>query len=347
MWLVSLRDLQFRSRRFVIAVLVTALVFGIALAIDSMRRAVEGETPAIVKVFAADQWLVADGATGPFTTTHVLSSAIQDSVRSSPGVQRADAVVISRTVIVADPPKDANLIGHAVGGLGGPPINAGRAVEASGEAVVTDTVDTKVGDSLDVGGTTFRVVGTTSEGRYFFGVPSVFVTLEDAQAIVFKGQPLAMGIAVQGTASPPDGTTAVTNAQVEADLARPLDSGVQSIVVMAVLMWIIAAGIIGLIVYLSAVERTRDFAVFKATGAPTRIIVGGLMIQAVLVALAAAILSLGVARVVALSMPIAAGISTAGFVQLVAISIVVGLLSSLAGVRSALGTDPALAFGGR
>ena len=60
---------------------------------------------------------------------------------------------------------------------------------------------------------------------------------------------------------------------------------------MAVLMWLIAAGIIGLIVYLSAIERMRDFAVFKATGAPTRLIVGGLMLQAVFVSLVAALLA--------------------------------------------------------
>ena len=40
-WLVSVRDLQFRARRFVIAVVVTSLVFGIALAIDGMRRSVQ------------------------------------------------------------------------------------------------------------------------------------------------------------------------------------------------------------------------------------------------------------------------------------------------------------------
>ena len=129
------------------------------------------------------------------------------------------------------------------------------------------------------------MVGKTDEGRYYFGVPTVFVSLHDAQDIVFKGQPLAMGVAVQGRSRAPAGTTALTNAQVESDLNRPLAGGVQSIVVTAVLLWLIAAGIIGLIVYLSAIERTRDFAVFKATGAPTRVIVGGLMLQAVMVAL--------------------------------------------------------------
>ena len=88
MWLISARDLQFRSRRFVIAVVVTALVFGIALAIDGMRRSVQREVPAIVAMFHADQWVVSHGATGPFTTTRVLAASTVGSVRSAPGVKR-------------------------------------------------------------------------------------------------------------------------------------------------------------------------------------------------------------------------------------------------------------------
>jgi putative ABC transport system permease protein len=347
MWLVSARDLQFRARRFVIAILVTSLVFGIALAIDGMRRSVEGEAPAIVALFGADQWLVARGGAGPFTTTRVLDAATADEVSRESGVKRADAVVLSRTVIVADSPKDANLVGHTLGGLGSPPISEGRAVKSSGEAVVSPGVRAKVGERLVVGGTAFRVVGRSAEGRYYFGVPSVFVSLADAQEIVFKGQPLAMGIAVDGEARGPAGTTALTNAQVVSDLNRPLEGGVQSIVVMAALMWLIAAGIIGLIVYLSAIERMRDFAVFKATGAPTRIIVGGLMLQAVMVAVAAAVLALGVSKLVGLGLPFPSELNAAAILQLVVISIVVGVLASLAGVRRALSTDPAAAFGGK
>ena len=295
MWLVSARDLQFRSRRFVIAVAVTALVFGIALAIDGMRRSVQREVPAIVAMFHADQWIVDHGATGPFTTTRVLATSTADEIRDAPGVKRADAVVMSRTVIAGHPTKDTNLIGHVPGGLGSPPISEGRAARARGEAVLSAGLTADIGERLVVGGQKFRVVGKSAEGRYYFGIPTVFVSLRDAQEIVFKGRPLAMGIAVAGTARElPEGVTSLTNSQVEDDLYRPLKGGVQSIVVTALLLWLIAAGIIGLIVYLSALERLRDFAVFKATGAPSRIIVGGLMVQAVFVSLVAAVLAVGV-----------------------------------------------------
>jgi putative ABC transport system permease protein len=220
-------------------------------------------------------------------------------------------------------------------------------VKRSGEAVVSPGISAAVGERLDVGGTSFRVVGKTKEGRYYFGIPTVFVSLEDAQDIVFKGQPLAMAIAIDGKTSTPSGMKSLTNDQVISDLDRPVEGGVQSIVVMAVLMWVIAAGIIGLIVYLSAIERIRDFAVFKATGAPNRLIVGGLMLQAVLVAFTAGILAIGVSKLVGLGLPFPSKLGASGILQLIVISILVGVLASIAGVRRALSTDPAVAFGGK
>lgn len=347
-WLVSARDLQFRARRFVVAIVVTALVFGIALAIDGMRRSVESEVPAIVEVFDADTWLVATGAKGPFTTTKVFPADAAEAVRGTEGVDRADPVVLSRAVITTDTERDANLIGHVPGGLGSPHISEGRAARERGEVVLSPGAKVAVGESVEIEGDTFEVVGLSDEGRYYFGAPTAFVMLRDAQTIVFKGQPLAMGIAVEGTPDAlPDGLIARTNGQVEEDLRRPIAGGVQSIVVTAALLWIIAAGIIGLIVYLSALERLRDFAVFKATGAPSRIIVGGLMLQAVFVSLVAAILAIGVSKVVGLGLPFPSKLGVSGIVQLLVIGIVVGVLASLAGVRRALGTDPAAAFGGR
>src|SRR5262249_55063500 len=196
MWLVSLRDLQFRARRFVIAIVVTSLVFGIALAIDGMRRSVKHESPAIVAMFGADRWFVAKGATGPFTTTNVLDASRPSEIRSASGVKRADPVVLSRTVFGGPPAKDTNLVGQVPGGLGSPPISEGRGVQRSGEAVVSGGLSADVGGRVTVGGQSFKVVGKTNDGRYYFGVPSVFVTLKDAQDIVFKGQPLAMATEV-------------------------------------------------------------------------------------------------------------------------------------------------------
>ena len=128
---------------------------------------------------------------------------------------------------------------------------------------------------------------------------------------------------------------------------RPVEGGIQSIVVMAVLMWLIAAGIIGLIVYLSAIERIRDFAVFKATGAPNASSWAASCSKRSWSRSRPRVLAIGVSRLVGLGLPFPSHLSTAGILQLVLISIVVGVLASLAGVRRALSTDPAVAFGGK
>jgi putative ABC transport system permease protein len=346
MWLISARDLQFRLRRFLIAVAVTALVFGIALMFDGVKHAMQNEGGRVVDSFQADEWVVAAGATGPFTTTKVIPVAAADGLREQPGVQRADPVVVSRTVLdVAD--KDANLIGYVPGGLGEPAVTEGRALERPGEVVVGAAVDASVGDRLSIGGSKFRVVGTTDAGQFNFGTPTVYVSVADAQKMQFGEQPLAMAIAVKGEVPDvPAGLAIRTNEQGVADMQRPIKSGVETIDFTSIMLWLIAAGIIGSIIYLTALERVRDFAVFKATGAPTRVIVGGLLIQAITLALVAAIVAVGLAKLLSIGLPFPAEIGASSLLQLGVIAIVVGALASLAGVRRALKTDPAAAFGG-
>jgi putative ABC transport system permease protein len=311
---------------------------------DGMKRAVQDEGPAIVGTFGADSWFVAKGATGPFTTTRVLDAAIAGEVE---GARRADPVVLSRTAIADDTPRDVNLVGYVAGGLGTPDLSQGRAVREPGEVVLSSGTSESVGDRVTIGGKQLDVVGKAVGGRYYFGVPTAFVDLADAQDIMFKGAPLATAIAITGDADAPAGTVRYTTDDVVDDLNRPLEQGFSSIAITAALMWLIAAGIIGLIVYLSAIERTRDFAVFKATGAPNRVIVGGLMIQAVLVALVAAVIGIPISRLVTQGMPAKAGLVWSSVAQLLLVAIVVGVLASLAAVRKALTTDPAVAFGGK
>ena len=63
---------------------------------------------------------------------------------------------------------------------------------------------------------------------------------------------------------------------------------------MRIMLWIVAACIIASVLYLQAMERTRDFAVFKATGTSTMAIGMGLALQAVVLSLAAALAGRGV-----------------------------------------------------
>lgn len=344
---ITARDLQFRARRYLIGALVAGLVFGIAFVFDGVKRAVGSEAPAIVEVFGADAWLVADGASGPFTTTAVIPAAAAEEVAAVPGVERADPVVVSRTALQLDPDVDVNLIGFVPEGLGSPPIAEGEPVRGPGEVVVGSGVDVDVGDTVALGELRMRVVGLADGLRFHFGGPTIFVALDDVQDLMFEGAPLALTIAVAGEPeSVPAGLESRSNAQAETDLRRPTQSGSETIEFVSLLLWIITVGIIGSVIYLAAVERTRDFAVLGAVGVPTRQVVGGLMIQAVVLALTSAALAVPIAYLVSLNLAFPAEIGAGAVTQLLVVAVIVGLVASLAGVRKAVSTDPAAAFGG-
>jgi putative ABC transport system permease protein len=99
-------------------------------------------------------------------------------------------------------------------------------------------------------------------------------------------------------------------------------------------------------IYVSALERTRDFAVFKAVGVPTRSILGGLATQAVIVALLAALLGAGLSVLLGPLFPMRVDIPRLAFISLPVLAVGIGLLASVAGLRRAVTVDPALAFGG-
>ena len=116
---------------------------------------------------------------------------------------------------------------------------------------------------------------------------------------------------------------------------------------MAVLLWVVAALIVGSVIYLSALERTRDFAVLKAVGVVDASVLAGLCLQAVIVAVVAAVLGGLLSLVLGPLFPMRVVVPTSAFLLLPVIGVLIGLLASAAGMRRAVTIDPALAFGGR
>jgi putative ABC transport system permease protein len=254
---------------------------------------------------------------------------------------------VSRTTLDLDDETDVNLIGYVPGGLGTPDVVEGRDAEAPGEVIIGSAVDLEVGDSFELGNQQMEVVGRAEGLRFFFGVPSIFAPIVNVQDVVFGGQRLAMAVAVLGDPeSMPDGTALRTNEQAEDDLKRVSESGAQTINFVNLLLWLITAGIIGSVIFLAALERVRDFAVLGAVGAPRREIVGSLVLEAIVLSFLSAALAIPLAFVVSLGLPFPAEITALAMLKLFGVALVVGLLASLAGVRRALTTDPALAFGG-
>src|SRR5260370_37836012 len=100
---------------------------------------------------------------------------------------------------------------------------------------------------------------------------------------------------------------------------------------MATLLWIVAVLIVGSLVYLSALERLRDFAVFKAIGVPTRSILAGLALQAVVVAPVAAAVGGLPSAVLAPGFPVMVAVPLNAHLAPPPLAIALGLLADASG----------------
>ena len=347
MLFVSLRDLQWRRRRFLIGVLAAGLVFALTLLMSGVSASFGTEIKHTVAAFNVDSWIVPSDVSGPFSSAHVFPASEVRQVAALPGVHAAEPVLLLRTTVQTTRVRDLNLVGAAPGGIVSPKVNQGREVRSTGDMVVDKSLGLPVGAKVHALGRDFTVVGRTSGVTYFAGTPVAFVSLADLQAGALRGAPLATAIVVKGSVgSAPNGYRAVSNAAVRKDLSRPMQSATQTIVFISVLLWIVAAGIIGSILYLQAIERSGDFAVFKATGVKTRTLLSGLAFQAVALALCAAIAAYILAFLLTPLVSLVVNVPLSAYILLPVIAVLVGLVSSLVALRRAVTVDPALAFGG-
>ncbi|MEI7545769.1 MAG: FtsX-like permease family protein [Mycobacteriaceae bacterium] len=344
MLIAALRDLQWRKRRFAIAIVGTGLVFAMTLVLTGLANGFRVEATRTVDSLQLDAFLVKSGATGPF----LGSSAFPPTMLQLPGVTESVPLVYgSATVPEGGSARSVNVFGAPERGPGIPVVVDGRPPAATGEVVVSNTMHKQIGDTVEIGSLPLRIVGLVDDSTALAGQPNVFLTTVGAQKLLFSGQSLVTSIGLRGVPKEaPDGFRIVDRGGAIDDLLRALSGARQAMTLMAGLLWMVAALIVGSMIYMSALERTRDFAVFKAVGVPTRSILAGLAMQAIIVAVLAAVLGGVLSVLLGPLFPMRVDIPQIAFLLLPVVAVTIGVLASIAGLRRAVTVDPALAFGG-
>ena len=341
MILLTVRDIVHRSVRFVVVALLGACVFALLFVATGLVEQFNREPFDTVEAFGADTWILPEGVAGPFTAASTLSASTAEAVEGG------SPVVIARSTLVEEgSAEEVVLAGHVPGSLGTPPLSNGRGIQARGEALVDERADIGVGTEVLVAGAPFDIVGVTSDTTVLAGIPLVFVDLVDAQELIFQSTDVVSAVLSPSQADAPSGTVAVAAEEIGEDTLGPLESAIATIDLVRVLLWAIAAVIIGAVVYLSALERQRDFAVLKAVGVPNRTLLASLALQAVLIALAAIALAAVIQLFLAPLFPLKVRVPDRAFWQLPLLACVIALLAALAGMRQVAKSDPALAFAG-
>jgi putative ABC transport system permease protein len=344
MLLLTLRDLRHRATRIMVVIAMAAVVFALLFVMTGLVEQFNLEPYDTVDAIGADHWVVATGISGPFTAASAIPASSVDEVVAD----EAAPVVVSRSSLAFDDDiTEVVMVGHDSGALGEPPTSDGRAATSAGEIVIDESVGVDVGDVVTLAGTNVTVVGLTERTTLLAGIPVVFVLTPQAQEITFRDGGLISGVLTSG-ASPEvgPGLSVMTSDAVADDVLGPLENAIASVDLVRALLWLVAALIIGAIVYLSALERQRDFAVLKAVGAPTKTLMASLGLQAVLVALAAAVIAIVLQALIVPLFPMAVVVPTRALWQVPLFAVVMALVAGVAGMRRVATSDPVQAFAG-
>ena len=348
MWRVTFADLVYRYRQFLIAVLGAGVVLAMAILLAGLANGFSAEIQATVGGVGAQRWVLADSAHGRIASLGVFSQGATALIAHSPGVTEASPSPSfpsrwARSTAKASP-STSSASSPVASVIRWPP--RARGLTGSGQVVTDTKVGAAVGSTITIGAKRFTVVGNIENRTMLGGGAILYITLPDAQALALGGRPLVTAVVTQGVPQRlPQGLSLYTNQQVETNTLSALSSAVSSINNTKYLMYAVAAIIIAALLYVSALQRVRDFAVLKALGSSSLALFGSLAAQAVVITLVAAIFAIVISNFMhgIFAQPVA--VPTSAYATLPAVAIIVGLLSSLVALRRATGADPASAFG--
>jgi putative ABC transport system permease protein len=346
---VTFADLRYRYRQFLIAVVGAGVVLAMALLLGGVSAGFGVEVHRTIAATGADRWLMTAKSQGRLTSVATFPEREVTGVAHQAGVtQTAGFVLVPQEgVVIGGINRTVSFVGVVPHRIGSPAPTSGRALAGRGEVVADPKSGARIGESFMVGSRRFHVVGLVSGRTLEGGMPSVYMTLRDAQLVVFGGRPLVSAYLTKGVPTQiPAGLMSLDGGNVAQDTLESLKGATSSISNLRDLMWAVAAIIVAALVYVSALQRVRDFAVFKALGSSSRVLFASLCLQSIFVTLIAAGFGAAISTPLKGIFQQPVSITADAYLVLPLVAILVGFISSLVALRTATRSDPVSAFGG-
>src|SRR5271155_3955059 len=156
----ALRDMQWRSRRLVIAIVSTGLIFAMTLVLTGLANGFRVEAQRTVDSMGVDRFVVKAGAAGPFLGATPFAQVDLALVAAAPGVAAAGPLATADlTIKEGTSTRNTTAFGALEHGPGMPGVSQGRAPSTPDEVAVSSTLGQRVGDKVQIGAQTLRIVG--------------------------------------------------------------------------------------------------------------------------------------------------------------------------------------------
>jgi putative ABC transport system permease protein len=374
---LAYRDVRHNLFRFLLTCFGLGLLLGVVLAMIGIYRGIVVDALTVARSHGVHLWVVEAGSRGPFAEASRIPGDSREGIARLAGVIAAGSVTYQ--TVEADrfgQKMRLYVIGFELNRPGGPVhIAAGRTIAKGHFEMVADRRSgLEPGDRLQLGRTTFTVVGLTENQVASGGDPVAFITLLDAQKLQFELAPPAARVQLargtQGTSkdtvnavvarvAPEANLKAVaesarrwkhlavlTQAEQERILAESLvDRARRQIGMFTSILLLVSAVIIALIIYTMTMEKLRQIAMLKLIGAPDRTIVGMIVQQALALGMTGFVFGALLIAYIKDYFPRRVVLEPDNVLALGGVVVLVCLIASALGVRAALKADPATALG--
>jgi putative ABC transport system permease protein len=234
----------------------------------------------------AEVWVMQQGSIDMSHSISLLPNEVAGQLQAIAGVESVHYLVGNRIAIkLHDEEISTRVIGFDVTDQIGKPVNIveGKAIPGAGEIVIDQIVhqdhDLNIGDTLDLNGSPFTVVGIAAGGPLF---QQSYIPIEDARELFhmeavsnFFVVSLVDGVSVDTVMQRIESDVSGVDAQTEAEFAENnereiMDKFLPIILVLVFIGFIVGVVIISLTIYTATIEKIREYGVLKAIGAPNR-----------------------------------------------------------------------------
>ncbi len=362
---VARRQLLAEPAKLVVTLVAVAAAVALVLLLSGLRRGM-GEQVTLYLDHQAPVLVAQKGARDFLSQTSVLPEALAGDIERVPGVAEATPISQQYAMLRLHERRVLTLlIGYDPGYPGGPwKLASGSAPRRSGELVLDRVLASehglKIGSILEHRGMRLRIVGLSS-GTSGFMTPLAFALRETVNALSRQPGTANFFLVRPDPGIPPEvlgarinrsvaGVSALTRAEVTANDRRLfVDPFSGPLLAMVAIAFAVAILVIGLAVYSSTAERSREYATLKALGLRRRALFRLVGAQAAVLALA------GTALGILLAFAAARGVSAFAPKYLIAISVgsvaamsasalAMAIAAALVPARFLARLDPASAF---
>lgn len=187
---LAVKDMRRHAGRFATTVIGVSLLIAIVLTMNGMYRGNIADGVWFIDHTDVDLWVVERGRGGPFNEPSRVAQNLYRSVAAVPGVAKSSPFIfytVEREI--AGTSQHFTIIGYDVlGGLGGPPtVRAGRPIQMPRFEVVADAkLGVKLGQRIPLGLHDYTVVGLTKKAVDLGGNPLLYMSLPDAQEVLYQ-----------------------------------------------------------------------------------------------------------------------------------------------------------------